>query len=83
LRFVISQPEAALYIQVPMFETTVAAQMTAKARYRNGDHGEAASWRADGSIPIWRERFCASSVRVTDLSFPPSGMSGADLLCKV
>ena len=30
LRLVISQPDAALYIQPPMFETTVAVQITAK-----------------------------------------------------
>jgi hypothetical protein len=30
LRLVINQPEAALYIQPPMFETTVAVQITAK-----------------------------------------------------
>jgi hypothetical protein len=31
-RLVISQPEAMLYIQPPMFETTVAIQITANAR---------------------------------------------------
>ena len=36
LRPVISQPEAALYIQPPTLETTVAIQITAKARCRNG-----------------------------------------------
>jgi len=31
LRLVISHPDAALYIQLPIFETTVAVQSTAKA----------------------------------------------------
>ena len=31
LRLVISQPDAALYIQLPTLETTVAVQSTAKA----------------------------------------------------
>jgi len=30
-RLVMSHPDAALYIQLPMFETTVAAQITANA----------------------------------------------------
>jgi hypothetical protein len=38
-----SQPEARLYIQVPMFETTVAVQISANARWRNGAHGETAA----------------------------------------
>ena len=33
---VISQPEAALYIQPPTLETNVAVQMTANAGCRNG-----------------------------------------------
>jgi len=37
-----SQPDAALYIQVPTFETTVAIQMIAKARCRKGAREEAA-----------------------------------------
>ena len=36
LRLVISQPEAALYIQPPTFDTTVAVQITANAAWRNG-----------------------------------------------
>jgi hypothetical protein len=39
-RPVINQPQAPLYIQVPTFATTVATQMTAKTRYRNGLHSE-------------------------------------------
>lgn len=31
-----SQPQAALYIQPPTLETKVAAQITAKATWRNG-----------------------------------------------
>jgi hypothetical protein len=37
-----SQPEATLYIQPPMFETTVAVQITANVRLRNGAHAVAA-----------------------------------------
>jgi len=36
LRLVISQPEAALYIQLPTLETSVAVQMTVNATWRNG-----------------------------------------------
>ena len=36
LRLVIRQPEAALYIQPPILETSVAIQITAKAGWRNG-----------------------------------------------
>jgi hypothetical protein len=31
LKLVMSQPDAALYIQVPMFDTTVAVHITVKA----------------------------------------------------
>ncbi len=37
---VISQPDAALYIQPPILETSVAVQITAKAGWRNGAQGE-------------------------------------------
>jgi hypothetical protein len=47
---VISQAEAAVYIQVPRLATTVAVQITAKAGWRNGLHGELAeAGRGDGS----------------------------------
>jgi hypothetical protein len=39
-RLVISHPDAALYIQLPTFATTVAVQTTAKAGCRNGLQGE-------------------------------------------
>ena len=42
-RLVISQPEATLYIQPPMFETTVAVQITANALWRNGAQAELAA----------------------------------------
>jgi len=41
LRPVISQPDAALYIQPPTLETTVAVQITANAGWRNGASKEA------------------------------------------
>src|ERR1700732_4928073 len=40
-RLVISQPEATLYIQPPTFDTTVAVQISANVRWRNGAHTEA------------------------------------------
>jgi hypothetical protein len=40
-RLVISQPQAAEYIQPPMFEISVAVQMTVKALCLKGDQGEA------------------------------------------
>jgi len=42
LRLVISQPEAAPYIQLPTFAMTVAVHMTANAGCRNGLKGEPA-----------------------------------------
>ena len=36
MRLVISQPEAALYIQPPTLETTVAVHITVNAVWRNG-----------------------------------------------
>ena len=36
LRLVISQPDAALYIQPPTLDTSVAVQITANAGWRNG-----------------------------------------------
>jgi hypothetical protein len=44
LKLVMSQPDAALYIQVPMFDTTVAVHITAKAAWPNGLHGDIAAW---------------------------------------
>src|SRR5215831_14569151 len=40
LRLVISQPDAALYIELPTFAMTVAVQITANAGCRNGLKGE-------------------------------------------
>jgi hypothetical protein len=39
-RLVISQPDAALYIQLPMLATTVATHSTVYSECRNGLHGE-------------------------------------------
>jgi hypothetical protein len=39
-RLVMSHPEAAEDIQPPIFETTVAIQMTVNVRWRNGPHGD-------------------------------------------
>jgi hypothetical protein len=35
-----SQPHATLYIQPPIFDTTVAIQMTVNVRWRKGAHAE-------------------------------------------
>src|SRR5215470_15584636 len=42
LRSVISQPDAALYIQPPILEITVAPHTTEKLAWRNGLQGELA-----------------------------------------
>src|SRR6266404_2745510 len=42
LRSVISQPDAALYIQPPILEMTVAPHTTEKLAWRNGLQGELA-----------------------------------------
>jgi hypothetical protein len=47
LRLVMSQPDAALYIQVPMFDTTVAVHITVKAAWPNGFHGDIAACAED------------------------------------
>jgi hypothetical protein len=39
-RLVMSHPEAAEDIHPPMFETTVAIQMTVKVLWRNGAQGD-------------------------------------------
>ena len=39
-RFVINHADAELYIHPPMFETSVAIQMTVNVTWRNGLHGE-------------------------------------------
>jgi hypothetical protein len=54
LRSVISQPDAALYIQPPMFETTVAVQITAKTECRNGLQGEGVLAEVDNSLALIR-----------------------------
>lgn len=43
-----SQPDATLYIQPPMFETTVAVQITANVRLRNGAHADTAAGAGEG-----------------------------------
>ena len=45
-----SQPEAALYIQPPTFETNVAVQITANAVWRNGAANETVSFEFDLSV---------------------------------
>ncbi|GLR93887.1 hypothetical protein GCM10007858_15150 [Bradyrhizobium liaoningense] len=52
LRLVMSQPDAALYIHVPVLAMTVAIQTTLKALCRKAIHGEAltASWDSGFSV---------------------------------
>jgi hypothetical protein len=52
LRLVMSQPEATLYIHVPMFETTVATQISAKILWRNGAHGETPGRAAESRVRL-------------------------------
>jgi hypothetical protein len=42
-RLVMSQPDATLYIQPPMFDTTVAVQISANSLLRKGAHTDAAT----------------------------------------
>src|SRR5271154_3053219 len=52
-RLVMSQADATLYIQPPMLETTVAIQINANTRWRNGAHAEAGARTgedAEGSL---------------------------------
>src|SRR5450631_2392455 len=44
VRLVINHADAALYIHPPMLDTTVAVQMTAYARWRNGAQGSCAAF---------------------------------------
>src|SRR5262249_13382816 len=55
-RSVISQPEAALYIQPPIFATTVAIQIIAKAVWRKGLHAENGGEAAAGTCPWFIQR---------------------------
>jgi len=52
-RLVMSQPEATLYIQPPIFDTTVALQMMAKVLWRNGAHAGAEGRAAPGDALGW------------------------------
>ena len=55
MRLVISQPEAALYIQVPILAITVAVHSTAKFVWRKGLHGELVATDVGGeawSVPL-------------------------------
>src|ERR1700683_339819 len=49
-RLVMSQPDATLYIQPPTFETTVAAQISANDRTRNGAHADADAAARGGAV---------------------------------
>ena len=48
LSVVMSQPDAALYIQLPMFANTVAVQSTENVAWRNGFHGDVALDAVEG-----------------------------------
>src|SRR5579871_1596125 len=48
-RLVISQPDAALYIQLPTLETSVAVQITTKTGCRNAADGDPEL--LDGAVP--------------------------------
>jgi len=54
LRLVINQPDAALYIQPPIFETTVAVQITVKTECRNGLQGEGVLAEVVNSLALIR-----------------------------
>src|ERR1700722_10665986 len=48
-RLVMSQPHATLYIQPPIFDTTVAIQMSVNVRWRKGAHAELG---CDGDVDV-------------------------------
>jgi hypothetical protein len=50
-RLVMSQPDATLYIQPPMFETTVAAQISANVLTRKGAHTDAGAGAPGCGVP--------------------------------
>src|SRR5580704_10479574 len=52
LRLVMSQPEAALYIQVPILATTVAVHSTANVRWRNGAQADGAEGEAGPALVL-------------------------------
>src|SRR3984957_17475143 len=51
-RVVISQAQAALYIQPPTLETNVALQITAKAGWRNGAANDVARLEVRSAVPL-------------------------------
>jgi hypothetical protein len=61
LRLVISQPDAAPYIQAPTLETSVAVQITAKTGWRN----------AAANDPDFRLDFCEGAAAPVSLMTSP------------
>ena len=60
LRLVISHPEAALYIQLPMLAMTVAVHKTENVVWRNGLHGEEACPPSGAAAGLIASRKAAS-----------------------
>jgi hypothetical protein len=56
LRLVISHPEAALYIQLPMLAMTVAVQSTENVAWRNGLQGEEVGPVSGTGLGLWLTR---------------------------
>lgn len=61
LSVVISQPDAALYIQLPMFANTVAAHSTEKVEWRKGLHGEMLLGTDEGGAELLFKLFASVS----------------------
>ena len=90
-RLTISQPDAALYIQVPTLETTVAIQITVNARWRNAPCGGGGAFPEpvrcpDTDLPVVFTLTCLNLCRKLMVEplrvfarWPPCGQARAQL----
>src|SRR5262249_29161226 len=78
LRLVISQPEAALYIQLPTFAMTVAVQITANSGWPNGLKGEPTFAEEKRLVFISDPRSNCPAVAGSRASACPSSMTQTD-----
>src|SRR5665213_2991769 len=63
-RLVMSQPDAALYIQPPTLDTSVAVQITAKAGWRNGAKDDARAATVSAGALITAAAYARASGRL-------------------
>src|SRR5271169_3617563 len=69
----VTRPEAALYIQPPILATSVAAQITRKADWRNGAQGDKAG---EAAIAVEAVSLIASRRRL--MREPAAGLGGGE-----